>query len=350
LSIAVGRPFHFDVNKALDIVQNSLSPTRRDITTSHDPVKRPNPASSTMKPRQDDEKTIKAAKSFAMSSPDLSRPAAIDASSSPPESASFGPNQVLKEQVITGDIHDLKRLPPPDLSQHPMNHENPFKSISDAPLMVTTTSKDEIKQLVKEARQRFDERERQMEREEAEQEEAARQGTVRFKSFPKRGNAFNIGYNNAVGAAASLRTSEGAMTLKSATSDRNPIFSRQTPRVTRVTSEPAHSFSLRSNFSRLQFDKDNDETDIYDILSEGSPTIAATPHQANSSIDSGRTPTTPASEGFEQKKTGLRKVTGMFGKQKPEKSQSDLTPPMEIDMLHRPDLVSAVPHSNWQHD
>ncbi|EXJ62604.1 hypothetical protein A1O7_03042 [Cladophialophora yegresii CBS 114405] len=343
LAVAVGRPFHFDVNKALDIVQNSLSSTTHDTTTtttSQDPVKRPIPASSTMKPCQDVEKTIKPAKSFAMSSPDLSLSAAFNASSSPPEGANSGPDQAPRDRVITGDILDLKRLPPPDISQHPVYQESPFKSTSDAPLMVTTTSKEEIKRLVKEARERSDERERQMQREEAEQEEAARQGTVRFKAFPKRGNAFNIGYNNAVGVEASLRASEGGMILKSATLDRQPIQSRQSQR---VSSEPSHSFNLRSNFSRCQIDKDNDEADIYDMLGEGSPTVASTPHQAKSSIDSGKTPTTPASEGFEQKKTGLRKVTGMFGKHKPEKSQSELTPPMEVDMLHRPDLLRLRP-------
>ncbi|ETI23549.1 hypothetical protein G647_05351 [Cladophialophora carrionii CBS 160.54] len=346
LSVAVGRPFHFDVNKALDIVQNSLSSTPHDITTSQDPVKRAIPASSTMKPRQDDEKTVKLARTFAMSSPDLSPPAAFNASSSPPEGADFGPNQDPKQRVITGDILDLNRLPPPDISQHPAHQESPFKSTSDAPLMVTTTSKEEIKRLVKEARQRFDDRERHLEREEAEQEEAARQGTVRFKSFPKRGNAFNIGYNNAVGAEASLRALEGGMTPKSATLDRHPIYSRKPQR---VSSEPSHSFNLRSNFSRFQIDKDNDEADIYDILSESSPTTATTPHQAKSSIDSGKTPTTPASEGFEQKKTGLRKVTGMFGKHKPEKSQSELTPPIEVDMLHRPDLERYLRRSTNNH-
>ncbi|KAJ9603781.1 hypothetical protein H2200_011967 [Cladophialophora chaetospira] len=278
-----------------------------------------------MRPRQDDEKTIRPAKSMIMSSP----------SSSPPEGVNHGLIRSPRQQVITGDFRDLQQLSPPDLSQHPMNQELPLNSTSDAPLMITNTKREEIKKMVKDARRKFDEAERQRQREEAEQAEAERQGTVRFKSFPKRSIAFNTGYNNAVGNQASSFNFEGAMAPKSSTSQPLPPLSYQTPR---HASDPVRSLNLRSNFSRLQIDEENEETDIYDILKEGSPTVASTPGQSKRSFDSSKGTNTPASDGFDQKKSGLRKGTGKFSRTKSERSNSELTPPVDHETLHRPDL------------
>ncbi len=268
--------------------------------------------------------------SFSASSPPTNTPTTSAIMSSPPQ----------ERRVVTGDFHDLKRLPPPDLSQHPVNQEDPLNSISDAPLLLTRTKKEEIQRQVKDARRRFDEKQRQTQREEAEQLEAERLGTVRFKAFPKRSIAFNTGYNNAVGASRSL-TLEGAMNPPPSTSERRLTFSRQT---SRHTSDPVQPLNIRSNFSRLHLDKDNEETDIYDILKEGSPTAAATPtphHQSKFSGESSKGFSTPASDGSEQKKSGLRKVTGKFGRSKTESSQADLTSPVDNDILQRPDLVST---------
>jgi hypothetical protein len=336
LSIVVGRPFHLDVNRALDIVQISISPER-------DPVKR-TPRSAMKTPGS--AKLLKPAVSFAMSSPELSRPSNLSPSSSPPEDTFNDKIEVTKQRILKGDIRDLARLPPPDLSQHPSAQLDPYISTTDAPLMVTTSKKEEIKRLVKEARRRFDEKEREMEREEAEQKEAERQGTVRFKSLPKRGNAFSATYNNS-GARVNDNPSkpksvgmEAAITPGSfPASQRRPTLS-QTPR---QVSEPVSTLSLRQNFSRLHVDRDNEETHIYDILKEGSPLVATTSHQAKTSFDSNQ-PTTPASEGS---KTGFRKVTGKL-KPRLEKSAADDSSPIQRDMLHRPDLVS-YPNSLKMH-
>ena len=194
--------------------------------------------------------------------------------------------------------------------------------------------------MVKEARRQFDEKERQMEREEAEQEEAERQGSVRFKSLLKPGNAFSEALVNSARAneksvkpkSVSL---EEAVTPKSyLTSNRQHTLSLQTPR---QSSEPMNAFNLRNNFSRLQIDKDRQETHIYDILKEGSPTNAAFSQKTKTSFESGKPSTT--SEGSEQKKSSLRKVTGKF-KAKPEKSPFEDTSPTQTNDLHRPDLVS----------
>ena len=333
LSLVAGRPFEFDVNRALEIVQqNSLSPATCD-TPSRDPVKKPHPSFTMANRRQDDERTIKPAKSFLMSSPDLSRPLHPQPSSSPPESASYDQIQVPKQRVVTGEYRDLRRVPLPDLRQHPVFQADPNSSSSDAPLKVTTSKKEEIKRLVREARQQFDEKERQMERAEAEQEETERRGKRKFNSLPRQGNAFVRGSNS----GANPFNSEPAIFQGAMTPSLPETFARRpTPRAS-----SGNTYSIRNNLSRLQINPDNEEADIYDILNEGSPMAAMTPTQAKVSTDSSKPAMTPVSEGFEQKKTGLRKVTGMF-KPKPEKSLSDLTSPREPDMLHRPDLVSTL--------
>lgn len=341
LSVVTGGPFHFDVKRALETAEKtSLSPTIGDATTaSQDPVKRefsPPSTPTTMKPRrEDDELTIKPAKSFTMSSSN-------SPSSSPPETNASSQIRIPKQRVITGDIRDLARLPPPDLSQHPAFQENPFTSTSDAPLLVTETKSEEIKRLVKEARRRFDEKERQMEREEAEQEAAERQGKVTFGQLPVRGNAFAADNHRGTPVEAKPFNMAGTMASNSVAagpSDRKRAASQQT---SRQTPDPTLTRKLRNKASRPQIERDNEETDIYAILNDSSPPYAKTPSQAKNSIDSSKSVGTPISEVSEQKKTGLRKMTGIFKQPKPEKEASSPTTASSTgsDLLHRPNLVS----------
>lgn len=345
LSVVTGGPFHFDVKRAFETAENSsLSPTIGDApAASQDPVKHQFSSSSTptaMKPRrEDDELTIKAAKSFVMSSPD-------SPSSSPPAASTPSQIRIPKQRVVTGDIRDLARLPPPDLSQHPAFQENPFTSTSDAPLMVTETKSEEIKRLVKEARRRFDDKERQMEREEAEQEAAERQGKVTFNQLPlRRGNAFAANNNRGPQAEAKSFNMAGTMASNSATagpSERKRATSHQT---SRQTPDSTLTRKLRNKASRPQIEHDNEETDIYAILNDSSPPpFAKTLSHVKLSIDSSKSVSTPFSEVSEQKKTGLRKVTGIFKQPKPEKEPSSPTTASSsgTDLLHRPNLVSPL--------
>ncbi|OAL22569.1 hypothetical protein AYO22_07127 [Fonsecaea multimorphosa] len=290
-------------------------------------------------PREDDEKTIKPARSFIMPGSDLSSQPDNVAPSSP-ESAN---NAQIHHTVIKGPFSHLTRIPAPDISQHPMNQPNPFTSTSDAPHLLTTSKKEEIKRLVKEARRRFDEKEREAEREEAEREkaehEARLQHRIKFGTLPMPGNAFIRGnYDNGKlqehpFSAKPILTEDSMSPLRPEPFACRPILSRPMPR---QSSDTANTYDLSKNLSTFQIGAENVQTDIFNVSNEGSP-MAGTSTPGRTPVDSGKLVATPLSEGFEQKKSGLRKVSGLF-KTKSEKPQPDFASPQNTDMLHRPDL------------
>jgi hypothetical protein len=120
------------------------------------------------------------------------------------------------------------------------------------------------------------------------------------------------------------------------------------------SSEPTEKSFLRHNLSRLNLRSDksdkaekagNEETDIFDILAEGSPVAPKTP---------AKTPTTPKFEGADLK-SGMRKMSGLF---KPKSALSkaindtsdplNLLPPTTLEKIvemDRPELVSSKPSS-----
>ncbi|OAP61176.1 hypothetical protein AYL99_03377 [Fonsecaea erecta] len=314
----------------MEIVQNhpnSLTPTR-------DPVKQSRSSDMMKVLREDDEKTIKPARSFSMPVPELSSP----------ESANNGQTVTHKDHtVVQGSFTHLTAIPAPDIRQHPMNQPNPFSSASDAPLMLTTSKKEEIKRMVKEARRRFDEKEREAEREEAEREklenEARLQHRIKFGTLPVPGNAFIRGnYDNGKLQENPFNTkairSEDSMSPKAPEPFAcRPILPRLKPQ---QSSDIANTYDLSKNLSTFQIGAENVQTDIFNVSTEGSPMAGiATPRKTP--VDSSKSVATPLSEGFELKKTGLRKVTDLF-KTKSEKPQLDFASPQHTDMLHRPDL------------
>ncbi|KIX10080.1 uncharacterized protein Z518_01161 [Rhinocladiella mackenziei CBS 650.93] len=222
------------------------------------------------------------------------------------------------QKFVSGDFRSLLNMRPPDISQHPVFQPNPLSSISDAPLMITTYSTAQIR-----------EEKRRIEFEK-ERERAAHERRDRYISFSYQG------FSNAFDSASSSRGRiephsgpsntqsslvEGAMNL--CYSER---FSNPPATAHRIIHQSSGSYATGNNLTRLQTNPDNEETDIYGILAEGSPTTTSS-SQPRTPVDSGKaTTTTPISEGSEQKMTGLRIVTDLF---KPrtgvEKSQTDDT-------------------------
>ncbi|KIW76005.1 hypothetical protein Z517_10750 [Fonsecaea pedrosoi CBS 271.37] len=340
LSIVTGKPFEFDVNLALDIVRNHPNSS----CPNSDPVKHP-PSTDIMKTaRDDDEKTIKPARSLIMSPPNHSTQPHAMPLSSPPQSANKGRLPVQKKHtVIEAPFSHLTRIPAPDISQHPMNQPNPFTSTSDAPSLISTSKKEEIKRLVKEARRRFDEKEREAEREEVEREKAEReahlQSRIKFDAAPMPGNAFVRGnYDN--GKIQDNPFSAKAVCAADSASPNppepfacRPIVPRPVPR---QSSDTANTYNLSNNLSAFQLGAENVQNDIFTVSTEGSP-MAGTSTPGRATVGSSKSVVTPLSEGLEHKKTGLRKVTDLF-KTKSEKPQPDSASPQNTDMLHRPDL------------
>lgn len=316
LSIVTGAlsPFEFDVGRAMDIVQNqphSLASASASASSSFSLAKNGGQNESlrtlSLTSDCDDEKAItpgSMSTSFNMSS-----------------------QQERKQKAVAGDFRALTKMPPPDLSQHPAFQTDPMSSTSDAPLMVTSSTAAQIRQWRQEGR--F----------------GPERGTrVNFNTNPSMGNNHNnnpfaVDTNNPFNAQP-VHT-EGAMTSQRPAEPpaRRTIVH---PHHVRHGLETPVNYSVRKDLSRLQTDHGNAETDIYDIGAESSQMIA-TPSQPKTSVDSAKTASTPLSDGFEQKKTGLRKVTDLFkGKPSFEKSESDLASPRGPihEFLRRPDLVS----------
>lgn len=103
---------------------------------------------------------------------------------------------------------------------------------------------------------------------------------------------------------------------------------------------------LRNKISHLHIDRDNIETDIFDILAEDSPSNKKAIQPPKTPVDSQKG--IPLASDFDSRKTGLRKVSAIF-KSKPtiDKNASDLSqvepPNFDGSNWYRPDLVSLSP-------
>ncbi|KAG9783040.1 hypothetical protein KCU88_g3171, partial [Aureobasidium melanogenum] len=202
----------------------------------------------------------------------------------PERQTSSSPHPSACETEVSGDFRSLVRLPPPDIRQHPAFASDPMTSTSDAPLMVTTTTEAEIRQWAQERRPNM---------------MATQAGTTSRAgaTTPHRGLRFVT--------PTGLRRREAQA---------NP-------------EAPAPSgFSLRKNFSRLRLEYENAVFGGGDIFSGGASMTSPTPG-LKTPAESEKQATTPGSQDVEQKKTGLRKVTGLF-KSKPEKAQPDPVSPL----------------------
>jgi hypothetical protein len=306
---------------------------------------------------------------------------ARDQSPSPPENSGRAQISHPRQRTVTADFNSLRRIPAPDASPHPAFRADPFSVTSDAPQMVTTTKKEEIKRLVQEARRKFDEKERLMEEEEAAREVAGRQGkTTKFESLPRRRNAFvttetansptSFLDNNPYGSKRVITDTAISRVPPNFVSPPQAQTTSQTPRAStekKTNTHPCNTLprlhtgtnrvrneeALRDDFTRLRVNSTaNEETNIYDILNEGniSPPNTATPYQRKLSFDSSKFPSTPASETFDgslgrKSGTGIRKVTGKIKSSKTEKEKiPSESAPVYVenlrDLLVRPDLAS----------
>ncbi|EXJ83822.1 hypothetical protein A1O1_07449 [Capronia coronata CBS 617.96] len=213
------------------------------------------------------------------------------ASASPPATAD-------DENIVTSSFRSLLNLPPPDLSQHPAFQPDPLNSTSDAPLMVTTSTVAEIQAWAQERRRRL---------------EAERGDGV------KNAGASTANNGQASPAAGAMTPRRGVRFASAQHPSRGEAQPSPEPRA-------SGGFSLRSKFSRLRLDSDNARTSSSDDAAEDAPMTSPTA-QPKTPVDGNKQDTLPASHGNEQKRTGLRKVTGIF-KSKTDKAQPDPTSPL----------------------
>ncbi|KAK5064666.1 hypothetical protein LTR84_000500 [Exophiala bonariae] len=286
------------------------------------------------KERDFDEETIKPARSYARLPPPIPSQEAM-ARSSAQRSTSFGIERNQNtERVITGNFASLLNLPPPTLNQHPTTQSDPNSAKSDAPLMFTTSTADEIRAWATQKHQH----------------EGVREIRPRINTNPYQvpGNAFSQPAVNTSSSPHSAHTTP-SRTSKPTGLRKNQIASPlskygNASEVTLTATTPGRKSSdtngLKSKMSRLQIDRDNQETDIFDILAEGSPSdIKAVPKTPSGSQSGFKT----TSE-FEHRKTGLRKVSAIFKpKSASEKNAPDIFSQVEIPNFdgsnwYRPDL------------
>lgn len=292
------------------------------------------------KERDFDEETIKPARSYARFPPPIPSQEAM-ARSSAQRSTSFGiERNENNERVVTGNFASLLNLPSPALNQHPTVQSDPHSSASDAPLMFTTSTADEIRAWSTQKRKC----------------EGVREVRPRTNTNPYQvpGNAFSQPSIN------TSRSFNSAHTTPSRSAKPTGLRKNQTAsplskygnasEVTLNATTPGRKSSdingLKSKISRAQIDRDNMETDIFDILAEGSPSD-------NKEAQPPKTPTGGQSgfktiSEFEQRKTGLRKVSAIFKpKSASEKPTPDIFSQVEIPNFdgsnwYRPDLVSSA--------
>ena len=260
-------------------------------------------------------------------------------SSSTVQRSTFGIERNTKnERVITGNFASLLNLPPPDTSLHPAFQPDPHSSTSNAPLMVTTSTEQEIREWAKQ-RRNF----------EVEQGIRPRTNTI---PRPIAGNAFAQAAYSPV-APTPFSTPErpprppglGVRTIQTASSNQeNSASNVNIPRTPGRGRKSSENLGIRTKMSRLNIDQaNNTDADIFDILAEGSPPSQNVPQPPKTPVDSVKS--IPMISDFEHRKTGLRKMSAMF-KSKPtiDKNASDLSqvelPNADGSNWYRPDLVS----------
>ena len=295
-------------------------------------------ASARKKEREFDEETIKPARSHSRFPPPVPTQGEMSRSTAQ-RSTSFGiERNENNARVITGNFASLLNLPPPVLSQHPTFQSDPHSSRSDAPLMFTTSTAEEIQAWAKPKRKY--ERDRGL------------YPITNTNPYQVPGNAFS---------QAAVATTSRVDALTTPSRPAKPTGFRKNPTASPISRDDDASNSplpgthgrkssettgLRSKMSQLQIDRDNMETDIFDILAEGSPSSndkAIQPPKTPSSSQKGFQSTSE----FEHRKTGLRKMSAIFKpKATSDKGASDIfsqvePPNFDGSNWYRPDLVSS---------
>jgi hypothetical protein len=289
------------------------------------------------KERDDDQETIKPARSFSQFPPPDATQRSMSHSTAQ-RSTSFGiERNENNERVITGNFASLLNLPPPTISQHPAFQPDPHSSTSDAPLMVTTSTAEEIREWAKQKRKY----------------EAERNLRPRTNTNPHHvaGNAFaQAAVTASSSPAPALTTPDRPVKPQGIRKDQTASPRSRDNYASNVNLPDTHgrksseNTGLRSKMSRLQIDRDNIDTDIFDILAEDSPSNKKAIQPPKTPVDSHKG--IPLASEFDHRKTGLRKVSAIF-KPKPtiDKNASDLSqvepPNFDGSNWYRPDLVSS---------
>ncbi|KAI1612260.1 hypothetical protein EDD36DRAFT_497064 [Exophiala viscosa] len=311
------QPFDFDVARAMQVVQGQLAETNFTASEANLP--------GTLSD-DDDSKTI--------------TPGQTPTMSSPPE------RQDSAETAVTADFNSLTLQPPPDISQHPAFAADPRTSTSNAPLMITTSSAAEIRKWAQEKRKN----------------EAERNTKVRFdETLSNAGgrNAFAASTNNLPSMDNPFNArpvpAEAAMTGTPYRSFHAPAFSGFRHREGWISTDTVTPYTMRTNPSRLHVNTENKTVaEAYEALGVGSPPgpgPALIPPKTP--VDSIKSASTPISDGFDSKKSGMRKVADLF-KPKSDKAQ-DTSPILRTPdggpprIFQRPDLVRPfTPNSHNQ--
>ncbi|KAK5032864.1 hypothetical protein LTS07_004274 [Exophiala sideris] len=313
------QPFDFDVARAMQVVQGQMAET----TTTASEVNLPAILSD------DDSKTI----TPGTQTPAMSSPASQTSLQASMEDRADRQDSV--DEVITADFNSLTLQPPPDISQHPAFAADPETSTSNAPLMITTSSAAEIRKWAQEKRKN----------------EAERNTKVRFnETLPRVGgrNAFVASTNNLPSMDnpfnARPAPPEAAMTGTPYRSFHAPAFSGFRHREGWISTDTVTPYSMRTNPSRLHVNTKNiTDAEAYEALGAGSPPgprpLLIPP---KTPVDSSKSASTPISDGFDSKKSGMRKVADLF-KPKSDKAQ-DTSPILRTPdggpprTFQRPDL------------
>ncbi|KIV91203.1 hypothetical protein PV10_05767 [Exophiala mesophila] len=292
--------------------------------------------------REEDEKTIRAAKSFTQLKP-LDEPSLADGASTPCQSSSFNGDTTHEvPRVITAPFTSLINLAPPDPSQHPSFHPNPPLSTSGAPLMITTSSAEEIRKWAQMKRKH-----------ESEKWTTPRTSTESPKpvsntfTTPTSGSHSPMPTNLAKGPSLdeANKLFLGGHTLS------NISLGHPDNRGSGGNDRLQGSLG-KSSLARTSFGADHEETDIREILSDTSPLIFSTPKTSRTPNESFRSEATSFTSEGSEKKTGLRKMSKFF-KSKADKSEGAGTQEFLVTSnFQRPDLEHYLRRTSncWSRD
>lgn len=283
--------------------------------------------------RDEDEKTIRAAKSYAQLQP----PVVVNQQNSPripPRSTSISKDSEHGQRAIAALYPALLNLSPPEKSEHPFYLLDALSSTSTAPLMITTSTAEEIQDWARQKRKH----------------EVQRCGHPR-PSLESSQSATSFTTTNPYAASSRVFTTpikdsilkSGGSSITYDNHGSNSQLKRYENRKSSESSDHTDNLHNKSSRSWTLSDHDREETDIFDILSDASPLIFSTPRNVSTPVENARSESTSfSSDGF-GKKTGLRKMSNFF-KGKPEKNEPPTTPVENAisPNLNRPDLVRKL--------
>lgn len=294
-----------------------------------DQVAQHNAHGSTSQDREEDEKTIRAAKSFAQLKPlgEFSLPDPISMPYQP--SSVNGDSGCSVPRTITASYTSLINSSPPDTSQHPFLHPDPPLSVSNAPLMTTTSTAEEIRKWTRMKRKH--------------RSEKFKTPRTSAESSQSTSNPFTTTTSDAFSPMPINPVKEPSLdeTIKPFISDQNGSkisLSRSNNRGSGGT-DRLHGSLGKSSLPRTSFGADHEETDIYDILSDTSPLIFSTPKTGRTPNESFKSEATSFTSEGSEKKTGLRKMSKFF-KSKADKAELiGASDGVVTTNFQRPDLV-----------